>query len=182
MSGRRRQWPYALALLVLMPAALALPLRAGYDDARDRTSERETVAPASRPATWQGATWRFLSIREAGTAPGAELPTGGVHAVAALSVTPRDAATAERLASACAFELRDDGGRVWASSADFIPRQIDLPDDCVVEERLSSRPVAPGEEHVMVVPFVLTREALPRVDLRVVLNDRPSKPVLRLDR
>lgn len=182
---RRRQWPYALALVLLVPGSLAIPLYSGYGDARAKDTERERVVPAGGPATWQGATWRFLGISEAPVDE--RLPTGAVHAVAAVTVTPHDRTAAERLRYHCTFQLRDRTGRIWAATRQFamdlrIRLELDLPGNCQVRDGFNRRPIAPGEEHLMFAPFALPRGALPSAELRVVLSGGNPAPVLRFAR
>ncbi|RCV48884.1 hypothetical protein [Marinitenerispora sediminis] len=126
---RTRRWlrdriPVALALLVLVPAATAVP----WWLERRALLEQGTMPPSAvvadgPSADLAGSQWQFRGAVTGAT--GGEDPPPGTELVdAVFIVTPGDARASRLLLNSCEIRAVDDAGRTWDQTSEFSLRQL----------------------------------------------------------
>ncbi|MEQ4207704.1 hypothetical protein ABNF93_20370 [Actinopolymorpha sp. B9G3] len=176
MSGqatRRSQAPYLIALLALVPLAVGVEYHLERDAVRGPMHEAVT-ASADESVDYAGARWKLTSTAPGPPAEDVELPRKAVVLYAAFSVTPRDARAAKRI-EACDFSATDDDGRVWATAPTDVPDfagSADLPTGCYTPKGdFGQMPIVAGKRQQVVTAFVVPKDVVPRLRLRVGVRD-----------
>lgn len=180
---RKGQWPFILALLLVLPIAVGVPWW---------LERQESLAAGSMPppaptvdtgaAELAGSTWdyRGAAVGEVGEATP---PPEGVELVdAVFDITPGDEAAAMRLAERCRIQAEDADGRTWDTTVGYDTRDaLDGPDladasfgGCTDPETFEALP--PGETARAVVSFLVPEDAVASLSFVISTNSNYVEP------